>query len=152
MDQLSKQGKWPSAVKKPSLTELVEIFMSKSYWHSYVVKPLGLVAPYPEMAAWLEDVGSSDYKVWHLQKSEYGFKELKEWLRNERTLDKSAKGKLEKSEREKRKREKGKGRGKGKGKERETQADEGGKGKGKEKEIDDSGEGKAKAARIHKCK
>ena len=151
MDQLSKQGKWPSAVKKPSLTELVEIFMSKSYWHSYVVKPLGLVAPYPKMVAWLEDVGSSDFEVWHVQKSEYGFKELKEWLRNEGTLDKSAKGKLEKSEKDKRKREKGKGKGKGK----ETQVDESGKGKGKEKEIevDDSGEEKAKAnTRIHKRK
>src|SRR5271168_2931991 len=90
-------------------------------------------------------------KFWHLQKSEYGFKELKEWLRNEGTLDKSAKGRFEKSEKDKRKRGKGKGKEKGK----ETQVDEGGKGKGKEKGVegDDSGKGKAKAStRIHKRK
>jgi hypothetical protein len=151
MDQLLKQGQWPSVVKKPNLTELVEIFMSKSYWHSYVVKPLALVASYPQMVAWLEDGGHSDFEVWHLQKSEYGFKELKEWLRNEGTLDKSAKGRFEKSEKDKRKRGKGKGKEKGK----ETQVDEGGKGKGKEKGVegDDSGKGKAKAStRIHKRK
>jgi hypothetical protein len=150
MDQLSKQGKWPLAVKKPNHTELVEIFMSKSYWHSYVVKPFSGVAPYPQMVTWLEDGGNSDFEVWHLQKSEYGFKELKEWLRNDGTLDKAAKGRLEKSEKEKGK--KGKGKGKGKGK--ETHLDEGGKGKGKERiEEDDSGKGKAKAStRIHKRK
>jgi hypothetical protein len=132
MDQLSKQGKWPLAVKKPNHTELVEIFMSKSYWHSYVVKPFALLAPYPQMVAWLED-GLSDFEVWHLQKSEYGFKELKEWLRNDGTLDKSAKGRLEKSEKEKGKKGKGKGKGKGKEKGKETQVDDGGKGKGKER-------------------
>jgi hypothetical protein len=101
------------------------------------------------MVTWLEDGGNSDFEVWHLQKSEYGFKELK-WLQNDGTLDKAAKGRLEKSEKEKGK--KGKGKGKGKGK--ETHLDEGGKGKGKERiEEDDSGKGKAKAStRIHKRK
>ena len=149
MDQLSKQGKWPLAVKKPNHTELVEIFMSKSYWHSYIVKPFALVAPYPHMVAWLEDDGYSDFEVWHLQKSEYGFKELKEWLQNNGTLDKLAKERLEKSEKIKGK----KGKGKGKGK--ETQVYEGGKGKEKKNEIevDESGKGKAKAStRIHKRK
>jgi hypothetical protein len=153
MDQLSKQGKWPSGVMKPNQTELIEIFMSKSYWHAYVVKTFALVAPHPQMVAWLEDDsdGLSDFDVWHKQKSEYGFKELKDWLRNDGTLDKLAKGKLEKSKREKGKRGKGKGKGKGK----ETQVDEGGKGKEKEREIDtddtDSGKGKV-STRIHKRK
>jgi hypothetical protein len=149
MDQLSKQGKWPSTVKKPNHTELVEIFMSKSYWHSYVVKPFAVIARYPVMVAWLEDDGLTDFEVWHLQKSEYGFKELKEWLQNDGTLDKSAKARLEKSEKEKGK----KGKGKGKGK--ESQVDEGRKGKGKKKEIDvdESGKGKGKeSTRIHKRK
>ena len=149
MDQLSKQGKWPLMVRKPNHTELIEIFMSKSYWHSYVVKPFSVIARYPQMVAWLEDDGLSDFEVWYLQKSEYGFKELKEWLRNDGTLDKAAKRRLEKSEREKGK----KGKGKGKGK--ETQVDDGGKGKGKEKEmeVDDSGKGKAEAStKTHKRK
>jgi hypothetical protein len=126
MDQLSKQGKWPLA-KKPSHTELVEIFLSKSYWHSHVAKPFAIVARYPQMVAWLEreDGGSpSDFEVWHLQKSEYGFKELKEWLANDGTLDKAAKRRLEQAK------EKAKGKGKEK-KEKEK------KGKEKEKERED---------------
>lgn len=154
MDQMSKQGKWPSTTKKPNHTELVEIFMSKSYWHSYVVKPFGLVSRYPEMVGWLDDDGRSDFEVWHVQKMEYGFKELKEWLKNEGTLDKVTKARMEKSGREKRK------KGKGKGKEKEIIIDEGdegeeenGKGKGKEKEVD-SGKEKIKKAstRSHKRK
>jgi hypothetical protein len=147
MDQLSKLGKWPIVVKKPNHTELVEIFMSKSYWHSYVVKPFAIIARYPQMVDWLEDNGLSDFEVWHLQKSDYGFKELKEWLRNDGTLDRVAKEKMERSE-------KGKGKkGKGKGKGKEIQVDDNGKGKGKEKEIeaDNSGKGKGKAStKTHK--
>ena len=155
MDQMSKQGKWPSTTKKPNHTELVEIFMSKSYWHSYVVKPFRLVSRYPEMVGWLDDDGRSDFEVWHVQKMEYGFKELKEWLKNEGTLDKVTKARMEKSGREKGK------KGKGKGKEKEIIIDEGdegeeengkGKEKGKEKEVD-SGKEKIKAStRSHKRK
>jgi hypothetical protein len=99
MDQLVMQGKWPLP-KKPSQTELVEVFMSKSYWHSHVVKPFGVIARYPQMVAWLEREDSDspdDFEVWHLQKSEYGFKELKEWISNDGTLDKRVKAKLEKA-------------------------------------------------------
>ena len=138
MDQLSKQGKWPLA-KKPSHTELVEIFLSKSFWHSHVVKPFAIVARYPQMVAWLEREDGddpSDFEVWHLQKSEYGFKELKQWLGNDGTLDKAAKGRMEKA--------KGKGK-KGKGKKREEDQEE--------MEVDD-GKGKASSSNIktHKRK
>ena len=40
MDQMSRDGKWPLGARKPGHTELVDIFMSKSYWHSHVAKPL----------------------------------------------------------------------------------------------------------------
>ena len=146
MDQMTREGKWPLAIRRPGHTELVEIFMSKLYWHSHVVKPFALIACYPQMVAWLEDDSDdspSDFEVWHIQKSEYGFKELKEWLKSDGTLDKAAKARLERLI------EKSKGkRGKGKGKEAEV--DDGGKGKGKEKEkeveVDDSGKRKGKAS------
>ena len=79
---------------------------------------------------------------------EYGFEELKEWLKNEGTLNKVAKERMEKSGREK---------GKGEGKKHETIINEGEEGeeeneKGKEKEVD-SGKGKFKAStRSYKCK
>ena len=50
MEQLINQGKW-SLGRKANHTELVEIFMSKSYWHSHVVKPFGVIACYPQMVA-----------------------------------------------------------------------------------------------------
>ncbi|KAF8815000.1 hypothetical protein BYT27DRAFT_7027227, partial [Phlegmacium glaucopus] len=65
--------------------ELVEIFLSKSYWHSHVTKTFSTIARYPEMVKWLEREDKdipSDLDVWHIQKSEYGFKELEEWVAN----------------------------------------------------------------------
>ena len=44
MDQMTREGKWPLVIRRPGHTELVEIFMSKSYWHSHVVKPFALIA------------------------------------------------------------------------------------------------------------
>ena len=93
MEQLINQGKW-SLGRKANHTELVEIFISKSYWHSHVVKPFGVIACYPQMVACLEHGDSddpSDFEVWHQRKAEYGFKELKEWLNNKGTLDKAVK-------------------------------------------------------------
>jgi len=74
----------------------------------------------------------SDFEVWHLQKSEYGFKELKQWLGNDGTLDNAAKGRLEKA--------KGKEK-KGKGKRREEDQEE--------MEVD-NGKGKASSFNIKK--
>jgi len=142
MDQMSKQGKWPLA-KKPSHTELVEVFLSKSYWYTHVAKPFAIVACYPQMVAWLEheDGNSpSDFEVWHLQKSEYGFKELKEWLANDGTLDKAAKRRMELSK------DKGKGKGK-KGKEKEKEREDY---QEEKMQVDDDGKGKASSSNVKK--
>ena len=144
MDQMCSQGKWPLG-KKAGHTELVEIFMSKSYWHSHIAKPFSIIARYPQMVAWLEkedgDNVSLDFEVWHVQKSEYGFKELKEWLGNDRTLDKAAKARMERT---REKKDKGK---KSKGKEKEKEKE---KGKGKEKEEEEEEEKEEKERKIEK--
>jgi hypothetical protein len=122
MDQLSQQGKWPLP-KKASRTEVIEIFVSKSFWHSHVVGNFNsVVGRFPQMVEWLErEEGDlpSDFEVWHLQKSEYGFKELELWIANDGTLDKVAKAKLEKA-----KAKKGKGKAKDKGKESDDSAED----------------------------
>ena len=77
-------------MKKPSPTELIDVFMSQSYWHSHVSKPFSQIAYYPLMVAWLEhgDAGEPSYfDVWHQIKVAYGFAELKEWLKKGGTLD-----------------------------------------------------------------
>lgn len=147
MDEMFKKGKWPLP-RKPNHTELVEIFLSKSFWHSHVTKSFSNVAGYPKMVEWLEnedDDGPSDFDVWHLQKSDYGFKELKEWLKNDGTLDRAAKGRLEKKSRE---------RGnKGKKEKEKKKVKEMGQGKGKEKEIEsDDGRKASGSSKSHKRK
>ena len=99
VDTLSSEGKWPSSVKRPSPTELIDVFMSRSYWHSHVAKPFSGISRYPLMVAWLErgeDDKPSDFDVWHQIRTSYTFKELKEWLKNDGTLDVAVKKKLEK--------------------------------------------------------
>lgn len=117
MDQLCKQGKWPLP-KKASKTEIIEIFLSKSFWHSHVVGNFNnVVGRFPLMVEWLEREDGdlpSDFEVWHMQKSEYGFKELELWIANDGTLDKVVKAKLEKA--------KGK-KGKGKNRAKEESGD-----------------------------
>ena len=141
VDQMVVQGVWPLP-ERPINTEIVEIFMSKSFWHSHVSKTFSLVPHYPQMVAWLEHDESdfpSDFEVWHLQKSEYGFKELDEWLAAGGTLDQTTKGKLEKAKEKKEKarekaREKEMPKGKGKAK---AKAKGKGKAKAKAKESDE---------------
>ena len=110
LDMLFSDGKWPSSVKRPSQTELVDVFMSRSYWHSHVSKLLIQVSRYPLMVGWLErgdsDDEPSDFDVWHQTKPVYTFKELKEWLKNDGTLDAVVKKKLERAK----KSESGKGK------------------------------------------
>ena len=49
---LCASGEWEG--KKPSVTDLIEIFQSKSMWHSHHAKAFSRVADYPEMVSWLE--------------------------------------------------------------------------------------------------
>jgi hypothetical protein len=119
MDQMHAQGTWPLP-KKPSNAELVEIFLSKSYWHSHVAKGFANISRYPEMVQWLEREDTdhpSDLDVWHVQRSDYGFRELAVWIANGGTLDNDVKTKLKK----------------GKGKEEEEEEEED---KDKEREKD----------------
>ena len=83
------------------------------------------------MIKWLEceeNDHPSDLDVWHMQKSEYGFKELEDWIGNGGTLDKAVKKNVEK--------EKGKGKA-------VEESDEGEK-EFEKMEIEERGEGNKK--------
>ena len=84
---------------------------------------------YPLMKAWLEEESeSSDVDVWGVQKANYGFSDLKDWLDNGGTLELD-------DEEEEFERYKVVKKGKGKGREKDLEKKkEKGKGKGKEKE------------------
>ena len=164
IDTLIVNGQWPASLKKPSGTELVDIYMSCSYWYLHVYKSFADIHRYPQMVAWLEHGDSkepSDYEVWHQVKAVYNFSDLKTWIKNGGTLDLDVKKELE-EEKKGQKKNKPKKAEKAKAVEAEDvemEEVEGRKGKGKQKE---KGKGKekeqyqvpsgSKAKRSHKRK
>jgi len=116
-------------IKRPTKTDLIELFVSKSYFHSHYRRYFSKVAGYPEMVEWLEGKPdcSSDVDVWGAAKANYTFMDLSVWLANGGMLeidddhvemDKSSKGRR-------------KGKDKESGRERERE-----KRQGKEKKKD----------------
>ena len=81
-------GSWTG--DKLSSLNLIELFVSKSFWHSHVKKYFSKVSDHPLLVAWLENSedGPSDLEVWGIKKSSYNFKDLDAYL-----LQKSGKGK-----------------------------------------------------------
>ena len=74
--------------RKPSKTNIIEIFVSKSFFHLYYTQSFPKVAKYPKMVAWLE--GKEDQAVdnlWGVEKPVYVFKNLDFWLANGGTLE-----------------------------------------------------------------
>ena len=62
--------------------ELVELFVSKSFWHSHVNKYCSQVSDHPLMVEWLENGEDKpfDLDVWGVEKSNYTFKDLIAYL------------------------------------------------------------------------
>ncbi|KAM6504365.1 hypothetical protein JOM56_001308, partial [Amanita muscaria] len=78
LTQKIKQGSWPAGVKKPTQTEIIELFVSKSSWHKYLTKAFHDISHYPVLKSWLEEeVGApTDAEVWGVTLATYGFAEL----------------------------------------------------------------------------
>ena len=68
---------------KLTAVELVELFVSKSFWHSHVKKYCSQVSDHPLMVEWLENGEDkpSDLDVWGVEKSNYTFKDLIAYLK-----------------------------------------------------------------------
>jgi hypothetical protein len=75
-DQMVLDGSWPG--NKLTAVDLVELFVSKSFWHSHVKKYCSQVSNHPLMVEWLENGEDkpSDLDVWGIEKSNYTFKDL----------------------------------------------------------------------------
>jgi hypothetical protein len=69
---------WPADIKKPTLTDVIELFVSRSYWHSYMTKGFHDINHYPIIKEWLENKedGPSDEDVWGTTQSSYNFTHL----------------------------------------------------------------------------
>ena len=87
LDQMVAAGTWPS--KKPSSTDIVECFVSKTMWFTYYRPAFSKVARYPVMVKWLENEidPPSGLEAWGLEKSTYTFKDLMEFVSNDGVLE-----------------------------------------------------------------
>ena len=141
MDNLYREGKWPAA-RKVTQTAVIELFISKTMWHSHIIKYFKKISEYPDMQLWLEehDEAPSGLNLWGFEKNStaYTFIELGAYLVKEDKLrarkirgnKKGEKGEEKQTETDnENENEKDKGKNKGKG----TQGKGKGKGKGKEK-------------------
>ncbi len=71
------------------ITELINLFAGRAYWHSHIRKGFSDIHNYKPMVRWLKqdvDDDPSDLEVWHLQKTQYTFKDLELW-KKKGTLD-----------------------------------------------------------------
>lgn len=81
-DEIISEGGWPENFQKVTVTEIRQIFVSKSVWHAQYIPCFQDISKHEEMVEWLEDSGSgnNDENVWGFKKAAYHFSDLKEWL------------------------------------------------------------------------
>jgi hypothetical protein len=83
LNQLVSSGDYPATYRHATATEVVEIFISKTTWHSSYIPCFSKLANYPLMVEWLEKEDGdepTDEDVWGYKKSSYSFVDLKAWL------------------------------------------------------------------------
>jgi hypothetical protein len=102
MERMVLAKTWPG--KKPSITDIIECFISKTFWHDYYKPSFTKLSSFPVMVKWLEggDDGPTALVAWGTEKPVYVFRDLIEFVGNGGQL--------------KGDNEKGKGEGKGLGK------------------------------------
>ena len=101
-ERMVSDGSWTG--KKLFAVNFIELFVSKSFWHSHVKKYFSKVANYPVMAEWLADGDDklSDLDVWGMEKSSYTFKDLEMYYEQAaRKGKKKGKGKEDKKDHKK---------------------------------------------------
>ena len=82
---MHSDGSWPESCRKPTATELIEIFVAKStWWYSAYRTAFSEVAGnYPDMQAYLDgDNGHpTDQEIWGSNQPEgYSLTDLNKWL------------------------------------------------------------------------
>jgi len=80
-DQIVLEGRWPDRYQKVTVTEIRQIFVSKTVWHGQYVPCFQHLADHEDMVEWLEGSGSElDEEVWGFKKAAYQYSDLKDWL------------------------------------------------------------------------
>jgi hypothetical protein len=81
-DSMSNADEWESGIRKPSETEIVELFVGKTMWHSHYKRIFSRVPNYPQLQKWLkeDDDAPPTIDLWGQEKSHFTFKDLKDWM------------------------------------------------------------------------
>ena len=88
-NQIISEGRWPGHYQKVTVTEVRQIFVSKSVWHGQYIPCFHDITNHGEMVEWLEDSGSeNDEDVWGSKKTVYHFLDLKDWLEQKKRMKK----------------------------------------------------------------
>jgi hypothetical protein len=76
-------------IERPTKANIIELFVSKSFFHSHYKRYFPKVAQYGDMVAWLnEDEGRMcGIDLWGVKKDAYTFTDLAIWLQNGGTLE-----------------------------------------------------------------
>lgn len=92
------EGNWTGG--KLTGADLIQLFVSKSFWHSHYKPLFSKVSNHPDMIKWLEGDKDrlSDEALWGFEKGSYQFRDLKEYLEKQEKKRGKGKGKEEKSE------------------------------------------------------
>ena len=79
-ERMVADGSWTG--NKLHAVEFIELFVSKSFWHSHVRKYFSMISNHPVMVEWLENGEDrlSDLDLWGVEKSSYTFKDLDAYL------------------------------------------------------------------------
>ena len=92
------EGSWTGG--KLTAADLIQLFVSKSFWHSHYKLLFSKVSKHPDMISWLEGSKDkpSDEVLWGYKKGTYQFKDLKVYLEQHEKKKGKGKGKDEKLE------------------------------------------------------
>ena len=96
-------GSWTAS--KLTGSDLIQLFVSKSFWHSHYKPLFSKVSNHPDMIKWLEGEKDrlSDEVLWGYEKGNYQFKDLKLYLEQNEKKKGKGKGKDEGSSKKKKK-------------------------------------------------
>ena len=88
------KGSWTGG--KLTGADLIQLFVSKSFWHSHYKPLFSKVSNYPEMLKWLEGDKDrlSDEALWGYKKATYQFNDLKKYLEQNEMKKGKGKGKV----------------------------------------------------------
>jgi hypothetical protein len=90
-DTVVAEGRWPKQYQRVTVTEIRQLFISKTVWHSLYVPCFQDITKYDDMVAWLEGTGDdvpADKTLWGFEKSTYICSDLKAWLEARKKKDK----------------------------------------------------------------